>query len=88
MKWDATEANRGEFNLGGAKQVVDFAKQNDLLVRGHTLLWHSQHPAWVEAITDPAELTTVIQEHIAGVAGGLAGSIYAWVCYRHSSSGP
>jgi len=78
MKWDATEPNRGQFSLDGGQQVVDFAAQNNLLVRGHTLLWHSQHPSYVEAVTDPAELTAIIQEHVQGVAGGYAGSIYHW----------
>ena len=85
MKWDGTEPSRGQFTLDGGQQVVDFAAQNGLLVRGHTLLWHAQHPSYVEAITDPAELTAVIQEHIAGVAGGFAGSIYHWVSHHLES---
>ncbi len=33
------------FNWAGADGVAKFAKENNLKVRGHTLVWHSQTPA-------------------------------------------
>lgn len=29
-----------------ADDILDFAKKNNLIVRGHTLVWHSQTPTW------------------------------------------
>lgn len=78
MKWDATEATRGKFTFDSADQTADFASENGKLLRCHTLVWHSQLPAWVESITDKAELTTVIEDHIAGVAGHFKGKCFAW----------
>jgi endo-1,4-beta-xylanase len=33
------------FNWASADRIADFARQNNLKMRGHTLVWHSQTPA-------------------------------------------
>lgn len=79
MKWDALEATRGEFTFDTADQTADFAAENGKMLRCHTLVWHSQLPSWVEGITDKTELTEVIENHIAEVAGHFKGKCFAWV---------
>ncbi|KAI0686162.1 glycoside hydrolase superfamily [Earliella scabrosa] len=78
MKWDATESTRNQFNFAGSDALVNYATQNGMLVRAHTLVWHSQLPGWVSQINDRATLTSVIQNHIKNLAGRYAGKVRSW----------
>jgi endo-1,4-beta-xylanase len=63
MKWDTTEPSQGNFNFGPGDQIVNFAQQNDQHVYGHTLVWHSQTPQWVQNLNG-AQMTQAMQNHI------------------------
>ncbi|MGI5282570.1 endo-1,4-beta-xylanase [Nonomuraea polychroma] len=56
LKWDATEPREGEFAFADGDHLVDFGVEHDMTVRGHTLVWHSQTPAWVFEGADVKEV--------------------------------
>ncbi|GIH91225.1 endo-1,4-beta-xylanase [Planobispora siamensis] len=71
MKWDATEPSQNQFNFSGADQIMAFAEANGQQVHGHTLVWHSQTPSWVQNLGADA-MRSAMQNHIARVAGRYA----------------
>jgi endo-1,4-beta-xylanase len=79
MKWDAVEPQRGAYDFSAADQLVAFAQANGQQVRGHTLVWHNQLPAWLTSGTwTKAELTNILKQHIFAEAGHFRGRIWAW----------
>lgn len=46
MKPISIQPEEGKFNFEEADKIVEFAKENDMEVRFHTLIWHSQVPEW------------------------------------------
>ncbi|MDB1088262.1 endo-1,4-beta-xylanase [Streptomyces sp. ACA25] len=79
MKWESVEPNRGQYNWGGADRFIAFAQQNNQQTYGHTLVWHSQMPGWLENGNFSAtELNQIMHDHIATYAGRYAGQIDRW----------
>jgi len=79
MKWEYLHPERERYEFGTADAIVEFAEANDQAVRGHTLLWHSQNPDWVEqGGFTPDELRAILRDHITTVVGRYAGRIQQW----------
>jgi len=78
-QWETIEATRGVFSSPDADNIVAIAQRNGLTMRGHTLVWHSQLPAWVaNGNWTTATLTDVIKSHITGVMTKYKGKIHTW----------
>ncbi|GGQ83604.1 endo-1,4-beta-xylanase [Streptomyces althioticus] len=79
MKWDYIHPERDRYDFKQADAIVEFARKNHQVVRGHTLLWHSQNPAWLEeGDFTKAELRGILREHITKVVGRYKGKIQQW----------
>src|SRR3954454_17513239 len=55
MKWADIRPARGEYRFEKADAIIDFARQNRLAVRGHTLAWYGGLPPWTNEISGRAE---------------------------------
>lgn len=49
-KWESLQPSPGYFDFSTADRIADHARQQGMELRGHTLVWHSQLPGWVENI--------------------------------------
>lgn len=61
-----------------ADQLVTFAAEHKMPVHGHTLIWHSQMPAFAKQIQSPDSFRTFFKEHIHTVASRYKGKVASW----------
>jgi endo-1,4-beta-xylanase len=85
MKPASLQPTEGNFYWTEADKYVNFAQANNMLVRGHTFLWHNQVPDWF--FTDPKDtskpatrdqLLTRLKTHITTVMKRYEGKINSW----------
>src|ERR1700758_424226 len=48
LKWLELRPTPKEYRFERADAIVDFARQNAIEVRGHTLAWYGALPSWTE----------------------------------------
>ena len=77
MKPENMQPTRGKFNYADADTMMQFAKDNNLLVVGHTLAWHQQSGKWL-GTGEREEAIEQLRSHINGVAGKYKGQILSW----------
>ncbi len=50
-KWGSVESQRNVMNWSGMDRVRDYARQNRIPYKGHTLVWGAQQPGWVAGLS-------------------------------------
>lgn len=79
MKWEALRPDAISYDFTAVDALVDFAAAHDQHVRGHTLMWHNQNPAWLEhGDFTAAQLRDILREHVHTVVGRYAGRVQQW----------
>ena len=79
MKADALEPTQGVFTFTTADKLVAYAQQNNMKIRGHTLVWYNQNPSWLaNGNWTRTTLLAAMKEHISGVLGHYKGKIFEW----------
>lgn len=92
MKWESTEPEPGVFTFEAADQVAAFASEHDMLVKGHTLVWHNQLPAWMSELQGESAVRNALTQHIETVVGHFRdeypGRVVAWDVVNEAVIGP
>ena len=79
FKWGPLSKERGKYDFTVADAVVTFAASHGIAVHGHTLVWHSQLPKWIEEGTFTRdEMLAILREHITTVAGHFRERVTMW----------
>jgi endo-1,4-beta-xylanase len=93
MKWAALEPTRGTYDWRAADRLIDFARKNDQLVRGHVLVWQNQLPKWLtdgveSGAIDKHQLRALLQKHVTDVVTHFKGKIWQWDVVNEGLSDP
>lgn len=83
MKPGPIHPEENRYNWNDADKIVDFAVQNNLKVRGHTLCWHQQTADWFFKDNNGNKVSKEVllerlRQHINTVVNRYKGKIYAW----------
>ncbi|GAA0286108.1 endo-1,4-beta-xylanase [Gracilibacillus halotolerans] len=82
MKFENLHPKEDEYTFSISDEMVSFAEQNDIGVRGHTLVWHNQTSEWLfkkdGKDIDSSTLDQRMKSHIETVLDRYKGKMYAW----------
>ena len=78
MKAEVIHPQWDKYNFELADKLVEYAKKNGMEVTAHTLIWHSQTPAFLRGIKDADSVKQYFVNHINTVAARYDGKVYSW----------
>ena len=88
MKLGPLQHSEGVFDFTEADAIVNFAKAHHMRIRGTTLVWHEQNPAWLfkdasgnDLLPGPESKALVLarlRAHIGTVLSRYKDGVYAW----------
>lgn len=78
MKAEIIHPQWDKYNFELADKLIEYGNKNNIKINGHTLIWHSQLPAFARNIKSVDSFRTFFTDHIKTVAGRYSGKIYSW----------
>jgi endo-1,4-beta-xylanase len=78
MKSEIIHPGWSNYNFDLADKIVAYGKKNNIKVNGHTLIWHSQLPAFMRYMKDADSVKQFFTDHIKTVAGRYDGKVFSW----------
>jgi endo-1,4-beta-xylanase len=79
LKWPALRPNQETFDFRQADELVRFAQEHQMKIRGHCLVWDHDNPDWLtHGDFKQAQLSELLHQHINRVMAHYAGKVFAW----------
>lgn len=83
MKFSSVHPQEDVYTFEDADAIAAFAREQDMMLRGHTLVWHNQTPDWLfenetGGPVDREVLLARLRSHIQTVVGRYKDIIYGW----------
>lgn len=74
---DGSQNSRTEFDFTEMDDKVNFGRERDMEVHGHTLVWFDEIPDWLKE-TSTADIEAIMNERIDALVGRYKGMIKLW----------
>ena len=85
LKADVLAPTEGVYDFTRADQIVDWALENGMEVRGHALVWHEATPDYFYEGT-PAEIRARLEDYITTVVTHFRGRVRVWDVVNETTS--
>ncbi len=86
LKWLALRPEPDRYDFTKSDWLAQFAQQNGLLFRGHTLAWNQANPDWLKQVSRQ-DAEKVLTQHISTVVKHYAGKIHSWDVVNEAIAG-
>jgi endo-1,4-beta-xylanase len=78
MKAEVIHPGWNKYNFRLADKIVRYGKKYNIRVNGHTLIWHSQLPAYMLTMKSADSVRQYLTNHITTIASRYDGKVYSW----------
>lgn len=78
MKAEIIHPGWDKYNFNLADKLVAYGAKNDIKINAHTLIWHSQLPAFMRHMQSVDSVKQFFTNHITTIASRYDGKVYSW----------
>ncbi len=78
LRWQIVHPEPDRYDFTGGDYLADYARQHQILYRGHVLLYANDLPHWLVQAPKDADVERMVGDHIRAVAGRYAGRMQSW----------
>ncbi len=78
MKAEKIHPEWNKYDFSAADKMITYAGKQNMVINGHTLIWHSQMPEFARRIQNADSFRTFFTNHINTVAKRYSGKLQSW----------
>lgn len=79
MKASVLHPNQDSYNFSETDFLIDFCRQNNKRLHGHTLVWYKGNPRWMEKFKGSKhDWEQMLKSHIQTIVGHCRGNVKSW----------
>ena len=84
FQWSRIYNRADTFDFSGTDALAEFAAENQMLLRGQSLIYHQFQPQWLidrfqDSATTSAQIRDILVDSISTIVGRYAGKMHSWV---------